>query len=89
MKNFTVIINDTEEKALLTVMVDIQEWLQNAISNRARKAIDTIITEQTDRQPKKMDKATKEQLIQTMVLKTAVEKNAEFEKELGILSKEN
>ena len=78
MKEFTVVISDEEEKALLTCMVDIKEWIQNAISNRARQAVDAIIKEHTDRQPKKMSVADKHALIASLDLKTAAEKNAEF-----------
>ncbi|MEE8208024.1 MAG: hypothetical protein V3T88_03595 [Nitrosomonadaceae bacterium] len=85
MKQFMVTISDEEEKALLTIMVDIKEWIQNAISNRARQAIDTIVQGQTDKQPKKMFKGDKEQIINSLVLKTAKEKNKEFETKLRSL----
>jgi hypothetical protein len=49
MKTFTITITDIEEKALSNVMADIQEWTQNAISNRARIAIESIVVEETAR----------------------------------------
>ena len=36
-------ISEEEEAALLTNMVDIAEWMLNAIHNKARKRIDDIV----------------------------------------------
>ena len=43
MPNITISITDTEQKALETVMVDISEWTDNAVTNRARIAKEEII----------------------------------------------
>ena len=43
MPNITITITDTEQKALETVMVDISEWTDNAVTNRARIAKEEII----------------------------------------------
>ena len=45
MPDITISITDTEQKALETVMVDIQEWTDNAVTNRARIAKDEIISQ--------------------------------------------
>jgi hypothetical protein len=82
MKKFTIIVSEAEEKALSTVMIDIQEWVQNAISNRARQAIDKIISDTTSSNPKKLNEAEREQIIIAAKVKTAVEINAEAEAEL-------
>ena len=42
MANITVTITDTELKALETVVIDTQEWANNAIQNKARKAVVSI-----------------------------------------------
>ena len=42
MTDLTVTITDTELKALKTVALDPQEWAENAVKNRARKAIENI-----------------------------------------------
>ena len=44
MPNITISITDTEQKALETVMVDISEWADNAVTNRARIAKEEIIS---------------------------------------------
>ena len=45
MPDITISITDTEQKALDTVMIDIQEWTDNAVTNRARIAKDEIISQ--------------------------------------------
>jgi len=79
MKQFIVQISDAEEKALTYVIVDIQVWLQNAINNRARQAMDEIINKYTDKNYKILDKAAKEQLTMNTTFKTAAERTAEQE----------
>ncbi len=74
MAKFTVTITEAEEKALLAVMVDIQEWLDNSIHNRARKATDKIIQDCTDRQPKKIPAGEKEAIILQTDFETAEER---------------
>jgi hypothetical protein len=41
-RTITVSITDEEEKALLTDMTSIQDWLDNAIHNKARQCIDGL-----------------------------------------------
>ena len=44
MPDITISITDTEKKALEYVMVDIDSWTDNAVTNRARIAKDEIIS---------------------------------------------
>lgn len=83
MAKFTVEINDAEEKAMLTDMISIQDWLDNAIHNKARRTIDAIIEQKTDKQFKKMPVKEKHNLIKEMQLETAAERNTRFEVEMG------
>ena len=45
--SYTVGITTGEYKALQYVMVDQKDWIENAIKNRARIAIDSIQSEYT------------------------------------------
>lgn len=49
MPKFTITITDVEATALAHVMADPQEWTQNAISERARIAIEEIVQRETAR----------------------------------------
>tara|TARA_B100000424_G_scaffold229381_1_gene190822 strand:+ start:273 stop:536 length:264 start_codon:yes stop_codon:yes gene_type:complete len=46
--SYTVGITTAEFKALESVTIDQQEWIENAIKNRARIAIDNIQTNYTN-----------------------------------------
>lgn len=72
-----IIITDSEKRILDSWLgVDkIQEWLQHALDNKIRQRIDASILESTDRNPKKMDKQTKLDLLATVQLPTRVERN--------------
>lgn len=43
MKNYTVVLTDAEDKALSFVALSQQEWIDNAVKNRCRIAIDDIV----------------------------------------------
>ena len=43
MADYTVTLTDTEVKSLETVMVDIDDWITNAATNRARIAKEDIL----------------------------------------------
>lgn len=81
MAQFTVSINDAEEKALLTDMLSIQDWIDTAIHNKARRTIDSIVARETDKQPKKMSVEDKQSLIMELELETGAEQNARLEAE--------
>ena len=40
--NYTVSISDAEKKALEYIALSVQDWIDNAVDNRARIAIDEI-----------------------------------------------
>ena len=42
MTNITVELTDTEYKAIQFIAMSPQEWVDNSVKNRARKAIDSI-----------------------------------------------
>lgn len=82
MKQFIIEINDAEEKALLTDMISIQEWIDNVIHNKARQCIDRIVEEVTDRAAKKVPVEEKLQIVRDAQVESAVEKSAKLEAKL-------
>ena len=46
-RSYTVGISTGEYKALQSVMINQQEWIENSIKNRARQASDEIINKYT------------------------------------------
>jgi len=81
-KSFT--LTDEEEKALLTDMVDIAEWVENLLRNKARQVMDRIIEEHTEYNPRRLDPERKRKIIAGLKLKTALERNKELEEELRV-----
>ena len=80
--NRSFLLTDEEEKALLTDMVDIAEWVENLLRNKARQVMDRIIEEQTEYNPRRLTPERKREIIAKLKLKTAVERNKELEEEL-------
>jgi len=73
-------ITDEEKKGLEYVAFSIQAWVDNAIHNRARQAIDQIVNEHSDKQAKKIPLAEKLSIVRNANIKTAAQRQAEFEK---------
>jgi hypothetical protein len=105
MSVYTIELSAEEEKALLTDMLSVQDWLDNAVHEKARRCVDevcrqaledstdTILT-RTEKQVvvaglanegkvistvKQMPEAIKTQIVAMARVKSAAEKNAEFE----------
>jgi len=79
-KSFT--LTNEEEKALLTDMVDIAEWVENLLRNKARQVMDRIVEEYTEYNPRRLTPEKKREIIKPLRLKTAKERNAEIEAEI-------
>lgn len=71
MPTFTVTVSDEELKALEWDIYDVQAHIQNAISEKARRVMDTLVLQNTDKNPKKISKAEKECIIEGLTLGTA------------------
>ena len=81
MPDFTITVSDEELKALEWDIYDVQEWIQNAISEKARRTMDTLIEQGTNFNPKKLSKVEKENIIQNFVFETAKERTNRLEEE--------
>ncbi|MBA7597119.1 hypothetical protein ES703_04114 [subsurface metagenome] len=79
---YTITLSPEEEKALLTDMISIQEWLDNAIHNKARQCIDVIVEQHSDRQPKKLPLEEKLRVVREAKVESATERQAKFEAEM-------
>jgi len=86
MPQFTVTISEDEFKALEWDIVDVQEWIQNAISEKARRTMDTLLEQRTNLNYKRASKAEKEAEVGRMDLETAKERNKRLEKEMETLN---
>ncbi len=86
MPQYTITITEDEEKALLSDMISIQEWIDNAIHNKARQCTDAII----DQEIKKMQAdpnitsmpTSRAEIFAAAKIETAAERQARIEKEI-------
>lgn len=78
---YTITLSEEEERALLTDMISIQEWLDNAIHNKARQCIDTIVEQHSDRQAKKLSLGDKLAIVHQAKVESAAERQARVEAE--------
>lgn len=78
MKTIQVQIEDLEYEILESWLGvgKVEEWLQHAINNKVRQRVDASVLEMTDRNPKKLDKATKLNLLKNITLQTREQRDA-------------
>lgn len=74
MKTIQVQIEDLEYEILESWLGvgQIEAWLQHAIDNKCRQRTDASILEHTDRNPKKLDRQAKLDLLATIQLPTGL-----------------
>jgi hypothetical protein len=75
-------LTDAEVKALRWDIVDLKEWGKNALKNKARQCIDRIVEDVTDKRAVQIGTVEKEQIVLDANIKTAAERQAEFEASL-------
>lgn len=87
MATYTVTLTDAEDKALRHVALDPQEWIDNAVHNRCRIAIDEIYASEVERMNSDPDITTipadKNQVVLDADVQSAAEIQAELEVEMS------
>ena len=80
---YTVSITDAEKKALEYIALSVQDWLDNAVDNRARIAIDEIYNAEVARMTADPDitsiPADKDAVVLAADIKSAATRQAEAE----------
>jgi hypothetical protein len=89
-KQYTITLSDAENKALSIVSFDQNEWIQNAVHERCRIAIDEIVQAEVQRKLAAGEPITgsKEDIVLAADVETAAERQARFEKELAELQEQ-
>ena len=80
MATYTITLSDAEDKALAYVAVSQNDWIQNAIKERCRIAIEEIVAQEVEKTTAVGGtlSGTKEDIVIAAQIKTAAERNAEF-----------
>jgi hypothetical protein len=76
-KTYTIILSDAQDKALSVVAVDQQDWIENAVFERCRIAIEEIVNAEVQRKLAAGEPITgsKEDIVVAADVETAAERN--------------
>lgn len=80
-KTYTITLTDAEDKALSVVALSQQDWIDNAVHNRCRIAIEEIVAAEVERITSEGGtlSGTKEDIVLAAPIKSAAEQQAELE----------
>lgn len=83
MAQYTIILSDAEDKALGVVAVSQNEWIQNAIHERCRIAIDEIVAAEVKRKLDAGEAITgsREDIVVAANIESAAQREARMEAE--------
>ena len=78
-KTYTITLSAAQDKALSVVAIDQQDWIENAIFERCRIAIENIVASEVQRKlaANETISGTKEDIVNAAPIKTAAELQAE------------
>lgn len=82
--NITITISDEEYKAMSHVVPSVEEWIQNALTAKARACVYRIVEENTEYQPKKIEETQRLSIVKNLTLSTRVERDVEAKRLLDI-----
>ena len=77
MRQYIIEVTDEEVKALEAEIPDPEALIANFVHDRARKAMDRVVAEYTDKNPTKLDRKQKNAILKNTHVKTFMEKFAE------------
>jgi hypothetical protein len=83
MATYTITLSDAEDKALNVVAISVQDWIDNAVHERCRIAIDEIVNAEVQRKLTAGEtiSGSKDDIVMAADIETAVERNARLEAE--------
>jgi hypothetical protein len=83
MTTYTITLSDAEDKALHAVALSAQDWIDNAIHERCRLAIDEIVNAEVQRKLAAGEtiSGSKEDIVIAADIESAAERDARLEAE--------
>lgn len=83
--NFTITLTDAEHKALAHVALSPEDWINNAVHERCRIAIEEIVAAEVQRKLAAGEAitGTKDDIVMAAQIETAVERQARMDAELA------
>jgi hypothetical protein len=85
MATYTITLSAAEDKALKSVALSAQDWIDNAIHERCRIAIDEIVNAEVQRKlaANETISGSKEDIVLAADIESAAEREARLEAELA------
>lgn len=82
-KTYTITLSDAEDKALHVVAFSAQDWIDNAVHNRCRIAIEEIVAAEVQRKLAAGESITgsKEDIVMATNIESAAQREARLEAE--------
>ena len=79
-QTYTITLTDAQDKALSVVAVDQQDWIENAVFERCRLAIDEIVNTEVQRKLAANEPITgsKDDIVMAADVETAAERSERF-----------
>jgi hypothetical protein len=84
-QTYTITLSDAQDKALSTVALDQQEWIENAVFERCRIAIEEIVNAEVQRKLAAGEtiSGSKDDIVMAADVETAAERNERLAAELA------
>ena len=85
MATYTITLSDAEDKALHVVALSAQDWIDNAVHERCRIAIDEIVNAEVQRKLAAGESITgsKEDIVNAANIESAAERQVRIEAEFA------
>jgi len=85
MAQYTIILSDAEDKALHVVAMSAQDWIDNAVHERCRVAIEEIVAAEVQRKLAAGEtiSGSKEDIVMAAQVESAAQRQARFTAELS------
>ena len=85
MATYTITLSDAEDKALAYIALSQQDWIDNAVHERCRIAIEEIVSAEVQRKLAANEPitGTKDDIVLAADIKSAAERQAEYEASLA------
>ena len=85
MTTYTITLSDAEDKALHVVAMSAQDWIDNAVHNRCRIAIEEIVAAEVKRKLAAGESITgsKDDIVMAAPVESAAQRQARMEAEMA------
>ena len=85
MKTYTITLSDAEDKALHVVAMSAQDWIDNAVHERCRIAIEEIVAAEVQRKLAAGEAITgsKDDIVMAANVESAAQRQARMEAEMA------